>query len=66
MRLRVDPRARVLLAGTRETQAVPVVMTTTMVIQGERPDELWVVRMWRVAMFYPTPEQDTAVISRRI
>jgi bla regulator protein blaR1 len=68
---RADMKARVVMAtASQETGTpVPVLVTTTMLIESGQPgapNRLWVVRMWRVALYYPATEQSKQVSPRRI
>lgn len=62
-------KARVVMASRRTSTPVPVLITTTMLIESDQPgvpNQLWVVRMWRVALYYPTAEQSKQVPPRKI
>jgi bla regulator protein blaR1 len=65
----VKEKAHVLLATRRAAEPVPVLVTTTMLIESGRPgapNQVWVVRMWRVALYYPSAEQSKQVSPRKI
>ena len=62
-------KARVVMASQQTGTPVPVLITTTMLIEGDQlgvPNQVWVVRMWHVALYYPTAEQTKQVPPRKI
>ena len=64
-----ETKAHLLLAAQEMSGPVPVLVTTTMVIESGQPgvpNQVWVVRMWRVALYYPTAEQSKQVPPRKI
>jgi beta-lactamase regulating signal transducer with metallopeptidase domain len=67
---RSDMKSRVVMASQQTTGApVPVLVTTTMLIESDQPgvpSQVWVVRTWRVALYYPTAEQSKQVPPRKI
>ncbi len=67
---RDDMKSRVVMASQQTTGTpVPVLVTTTMLIESDQPgvpNQVWVVRTWRVALYYPTAEQSKQVPPRKI
>jgi beta-lactamase regulating signal transducer with metallopeptidase domain len=66
---RADMKARVVMASQQTGTPVPVLVTTTMLIESDQsgvPNQLWVVRMWRIALYYPAAEQSKQVPPRKI
>ncbi|HLH06404.1 MAG TPA: M56 family metallopeptidase [Terriglobales bacterium] len=62
-------RAKVMIASARQMHAVPVLLTTTLLVESGTPDgasQLWIVRTVRLAVFYPTPQQSKPEGSRKI
>ena len=62
-------KARVVMASQQTGTPVPVLITTTMLIERDQPgvpNQVWVVRMWHVALYYPTAEQSKQVPPRKI
>jgi hypothetical protein len=62
-------KAHVIMASHKMRQPVPVLVTTTMVIESDQPgvsNQVWVVRTWHVALYYPTAEQSKQVPPRKI
>ena len=62
-------KARVVMASQQTSTPVPVLVTTTMLIESDQPgvpNQVWVVRTWHVALYYPTAEQSKQVPPRKI
>jgi beta-lactamase regulating signal transducer with metallopeptidase domain len=62
-------KPRVLIAAQKMGEPVPVLVATTMVIESGQPgvsNQLLVVRMWRLALYYPAAEQSKQVPPRKI
>lgn len=62
-------KARVVMAAQQTGSPVPVLVTATMLIESDQPgvpNQLWVVSMWRVALYYPATEQSKQVPPRKI
>jgi beta-lactamase regulating signal transducer with metallopeptidase domain len=62
-------KAHVIMASHHADRPVPVFVTTTLVIESGQPgvpNQVWVVRTWHVALYYPQPEQTKQVPSRKI
>lgn len=55
----VEQQPEVVLASHSDTQPVPVVVTTTMIIESENgsgtAQQVW--RLWQVTVFYPAPDK---------
>ena len=61
-------KARVMMASQTGTP-VPVLVATTMLIESDQagvPNQVWVVRMWQVALYYPATEQSKQIPPRKI
>lgn len=68
-RKRAEAKPHVLMATQKMGEPVPVLVTTTMLIESGQPgapNQVWVVRTWRVALYYPTAEQSKQVPPRKI
>jgi hypothetical protein len=66
---RADSNARVVFASRQMGTPVPVLVTTTVLMESGQPgvpNQLWVVRMWHVALYYPAAEQSKQVPPRKI
>jgi beta-lactamase regulating signal transducer with metallopeptidase domain len=62
-------KARIVMAAQQRGTPVPILVTATMLIESEQPgvpSQVWVVRTWRVALYYPTAEQSKQVPPRKI
>jgi hypothetical protein len=62
-------KARIVMAAQQRGTPVPILVTATMLIESDQPgvpSQVWVVRTWRVALYYPTVEQSKQVPPRKI
>ena len=62
-------KAHVIMTSHHADRPVPVLVSTLMVIESEQSgssNQVWVVRTWHVALYYPQPEQTKQVSPRKI
>jgi beta-lactamase regulating signal transducer with metallopeptidase domain len=66
---RADVKPHVVMASKQTGTPVPVLVMTTMLIESDQagvPNQLWLVRMWRVALYYPAADESKQVPPRKI
>jgi beta-lactamase regulating signal transducer with metallopeptidase domain len=65
---RVSDHRGVSLASQSQAEAIPVLLRTTMLVEsdGSAGQQVWLVQVWRVAMYYPAAQHSQSQSSRKI